>query len=75
MHRLPALANGREMAAFLAQNGFAVTKTKGGHYKATHPAHQDKPAVRFASSPSDYRWARNTLSWIRRTYRIDLTKS
>lgn len=70
--RYPAYANGAELAAALETIGFTLTKTGGGHYKATHPNHRDKPPVRFAATPSDRRWALNTLSWIRRTYGIDL---
>lgn len=68
-------ANGREFKKLLTTRGFEVTLTGGGHYKATHPAHTDKPPIRFSATPSDFRWARNTISWIKRTYGINLKEN
>lgn len=72
MHKIPMPNNGRDLARLLEDNGFRVELKQGGHYRATHPKYPDKPAVRFASTPSDGRWASNTIAWIKRTYRLTL---
>lgn len=74
MHKIPMPNNGRDMARLLKANGFIVQLGPRGHYKATHPEYPDKPAIRFSSTPSDGRWASNTLAWIKRTYRLTLRK-
>ncbi len=72
MSKNPTPSSGREFKKILTSQGFTVTQTGGGHFKATHPKHQDKPPIWFAATPSDRRWIKNTTSWIRRTYGLDL---
>lgn len=74
MHKVPMPNKGRDMARLLRANGFTVELGSGGHYRATHPQYPDKPAIRFSATPSDGRWASNTISWIKRTYHLTLRK-
>ena len=74
MHKIPMPNNGRDMARLLKANGFTVQLGSRGHYKATHPDYPDKPAIRFSSTPSEGRWASNTLAWIKRTYQLTLSR-
>lgn len=49
----------------LKRQGFEVVlTTKGSHYKVTHPDHPGK-MVTLASSPSDHRAIKNSLSYLR----------
>lgn len=62
----------KEYVKLLKDRGFTVTVTKASHYKAEHPRYPSLPPVRFAFSPSDGRSILNNISWVKRTYGIDL---
>lgn len=74
MHKIPMPDKGRDLARLLEAKGFTVELGNRGHYRATHPEHPEKPAIRFSSTPSDGRWASNTISWIKRNYGLNLHK-
>lgn len=74
MHKIPMPNKGSDLARLLKANGFTVELGSRGHYRATHPEHPDKPPVRFSSTPSDGRWASNTIAWIKRNYHLTLSK-
>lgn len=65
----------REVAKHLRAIGFTVYIPRKNHYRATHPDYEDKPAIHFPATPSDKRWYLNLVSWVRRTYGIDLRET
>lgn len=71
-HRIARPSTVKEYITLLKKRGFMVTRTKACHYKAEHPDYPSFPPIRFPYSPSDGRWILNNMSWVKRTYDIDL---
>jgi predicted RNA binding protein YcfA (HicA-like mRNA interferase family) len=58
----------KEVRRALERAGFAVSKTRGGHWKFEHP-NLDGPV--FASdTPSDHRGIKNLMAMLRRKLRV-----
>lgn len=64
-------SGGREFLRLLTDHGFQTTTDTSRLRRVTHPDHPGAVVV-IPSSPSDHRWALNTVSQIRRTFGIDL---
>jgi predicted RNA binding protein YcfA (HicA-like mRNA interferase family) len=60
--------NGREVVRELEHDGWTVTPTKGGHYRATHP---DAPGqvMYLSQTPSGKRHPQNVRAMARRLTR------